>query len=349
MKAEADELNIIFPASSRGLKKKEEPGTETLKMYKTALTIRLFEEKVDWLFARGKLGGTTHLCIGQEAVAAGVMEALRPDDYIVSTHRGHGHLIARGADITRMFSELLGKREGYCKGRGGTQHLCVMELNFLGTNGITGGGLPIATGAGLSIKLSGDDRVAVCFFGEGASNQGTFHESLNMASAWDLPVVYVCENNMYAMSTRFTNVSRFDDVALRAASFGMPTVIVDGMDAVKVAENTKAMVDKVRRGSGPVLIEAKTYRFCGHSKSDARVYRSREQESEWREKDPLIRMERVLLEKISHGEIELVRRSVKSMIEDAYSAAERGADPDLKDAAEGVYAEKEDFLSKGDL
>jgi TPP-dependent pyruvate/acetoin dehydrogenase alpha subunit len=345
MKAQADEFDIFSTMSDLAGKVEEGQRFDILEMYRTALTIRLFEEKVDWLFARGKLGGTTHLCIGQEAVAVGVMQALRADDYIVSTHRGHGHLIARGAEIKKIFSELLGKREGYCKGRGGTQHLSVMELNFLGTNGITGGGLPIATGAGLSIKLSGEDRVAVCFFGEGASNQGTFHESLNMASAWDLPVVYVCENNMYAMSTRFTKVSRSDDVATRAAAFGIPSVIVDGMDAVKVAENAKTMVHKVREGTGPVLIEAKTYRFCGHSKSDARVYRSREQESEWKDKDPLIKMEATLLERISHGELEHVRRSVKSMIEDSYAEAERGADPDLKDATEGVYAEREDIIS----
>lgn len=344
MKAQADEFDIFSTMNDLDFRAGAEQKPDIGRMYRTALTIRLFEEKVDWLFARGKLGGTTHLCIGQEGVAVGVIEALRPEDYIVSTHRGHGHLIARGADITRIFAELLGKREGYCKGRGGTQHLSVMDLNFLGTNGITGGGLPIATGAGISIKLSGEQRVAVCFFGEGASNQGTFHESLNMASAWDLPVLYVCENNMYAMSTRFTRVSRFDDVALRAAAFGMPSVIVDGMDAVEVAEATGAMLRKIRNNEGPALIEAKTYRFCGHSKSDARVYRSREQEAEWKEKDPLQKLEAMLLEKISHGELEHLRRSVKSMIEDAYSNAERGKGPDQNDALEGVYAEKEDFI-----
>lgn len=344
MKAQAGDLGIFAETGCRTGKLEEGRGLDLLKMYRAALTIRLFEEKVDWLFARGKLGGTTHLCIGQEAVAVGVMEALRADDYIVSTHRGHGHLIARGADIARIFSELLGKREGYCKGRGGTQHLSVMELNFLGTNGITGGGLPIATGAGLSIKLSGEERVAVCFFGEGASNQGTFHESLNMASAWDLPVLYVCENNMYGMSTRFTDVSRFDDVALRAAAFGIPSVIVDGMDAVKVAENAGTMIRKMREEGGPALLEAKTYRFCGHSKSDARVYRSREQESEWKEKDPLGKLETALLKTVSHGELEHLRRSIKSTIEDAYAQAERGVDPDIKDAMEGVYAQREDII-----
>ena len=321
----------------------------TVDMYKKALTIRYFEEKVDWLFGRGKLGGTTHLCIGQEAVPVGVASVLRPDDYMVSTHRGHGHLIAKGGEPERMFAELLGKREGYCKGRGGTQHLCVMGLNFLGTNGITGGGIPIATGAGLSIKLSGDDRVAVCFFGEGASNQGTFHESLQMASVWKLPVVYVCENNMYAMSTWFAKISACDDVAARAGSYGIEAAIVDGMDALKVAELTGKMVEKVRGGSGPVLIEAKTYRFCGHSKSDPRTYRTREEEGMWKEKDPVRRLEAAVSGIITGAEIEALKRDVLAMIENAYEAAEKGSDPGPGAALEGVYAEREDFVPQGDI
>ncbi|MBI1911181.1 MAG: thiamine pyrophosphate-dependent dehydrogenase E1 component subunit alpha [Deltaproteobacteria bacterium] len=322
---------------------------DILEFYKKALTIRFFEEKVDWLFSRGLLGGTTHLCIGQEATAVGVVGALRQDDYIVSTHRGHGHLIAKGADITKIFSELLGKREGYCKGRGGTQHLCVMELNFLGTNGITGGGLPIAAGAALSIKLSGEDRIAVCFFGEGASNQGTFHESLNMASIWNLPILFVCENNMYAMSTRFSDISKFDDVALRAASFGIPSVIIDGMDAGRVFENTKKIAEKIRQGGGPALIEAKTYRFCGHSKSDARLYRTREEEAAWKQKDPLPKMELKLLEVISQGEIEVIKRSIKASVDDAYEVAVAGEDPGVEEALEGAYAQREDLLPQGNI
>lgn len=322
---------------------------DLINAYKKALTIRLFEEKVDWLFGRGKLGGTTHLCIGQEAIAVGIAEALTPDDYIVSTHRGHGHLIARGADITRIFAELLGKEDGYCKGRGGTQHLCVSELNFLGTNGITGGGIPIATGAGLSAKLSGEKRIAVCYFGEGASNQGTFHESLNMASVWNLPVLYVCENNLYAMSTKFTKVSRFDDVAIRAASYGIASVIIDGMDVTKVYETAKKMREKIIEGAGPVLIEAKTYRFCGHSKSDARMYRSREEEADWKTKDPIHRMELKLLDFISHGEIELIKRMIKASIEEAYLEAERRKDPQYSEDIKGVYAEKEDLVPQSHI
>lgn len=320
-----------------------------VEMYKKALTIRYFEEKVDWLFGRGKLGGTTHLCIGQEAVPVGVASALRADDYMVSTHRGHGHLIAKGGEPARIFAELLGKSEGYCKGRGGTQHLCVMGLNFLGTNGITGGGIPIATGAGLSIKLSGDDRVAVCFFGEGASNQGTFHESLNMASVWKLPVVYVCENNMYAMSTRFARISASDDVAARAGAYGIEAAIVDGMDALKVAELAGKVVGRVRAGGGPALIEAKTYRFCGHSKSDPRTYRTREEEEMWKGKDPIKRLAAAAAEFIPGSEIEGIKRGVLAMIEDAYDAAEKGSDSSTDAALDGVYAKREDIVPQGNI
>lgn len=325
----------------------EAGALSVVEMYKKALTIRYFEEKVDWLFGRGKLGGTTHLCIGQEAVSVGVASALRADDYMVSTHRGHGHLIAKGGEPERIFAELLGKSGGYCKGRGGTQHLCVMGLNFLGTNGITGGGIPIATGAGLSIKLSGDDRVAVCFFGEGASNQGTFHESLNMASVWKLPVLYVCENNMYAMSTRFAGISARDDVAERAGPYGIEAAIVDGMDALKVAELAGRVVERVRAGGGPALIEAKTYRFCGHSKSDPRAYRTREEEEMWKGKDPVKRLEEAAAELITGSGIEGIKRDVLAMIDDAYDAAEKGADHSTDAALEGVYAERKDIVPQG--
>lgn len=325
-----------------------EPCLDPIDAYRKALTIRYFEEKVDWLFGRGMLGGTTHLCIGQEAVAVGISAALEPEDYVVSNHRGHGHLIAKGADLVKMFAELLGKREGYCKGKGGTQHICAKDINFLGTNGITGGGIPIATGAGLSIKLSGEKRVSVCFFGEGASNQGIFHESLNMASVWNLPVVYVCENNLYAMSTRFSRSSRFEDVALRAASFGIPSAIVDGMDAAKVFESAKRVVDRVREGMGPALIEAKTYRFCGHSKSDPRAYRTKEEETLWKRKDPLILIEAMLQDRAKE-ELAGIRQAQQELVEQAFLEASTGTDLSAEEALEGVYAEKEGFVQERGL
>lgn len=318
-------------------------GLDVLEAYRAALEIRLFEEKVDWLFSRGLIGGTTHLCIGQEAVAVGVAAALRPEDYVVSNHRGHGHLIARGAELEKLFAELLGKRGGYCMGRGGTQHVCAPELNFLGTNGITGGGIPIATGAGLSIKLGGEGRISVCFFGDGASNQGVFHESLNMASVWGLPVLYVCENNMYGMSTSFASVSRFEDVALRAASFGMPSAIVDGMDAVKVHEAACRLSESVRSGA-PALLEAKTYRFCGHSKSDARAYRSRDEEAEWRRRDPLLLLEQEALRAGAGGELKQIRQESVAKVEEAYLAAAAGDEQSAAEAIKGAYAHGQDLI-----
>lgn len=323
--------------------------SDILSLYKKTLRIRYFEEKIDWLFSRGRLGGTTHLCIGQEAVAVGVDDALSPDDYVVSNHRGHGHLIARGADPARLFAELLGKPEGYCRGRGGTQHLSIANLNFLGTNGITGGGIPIATGAGLSIKLSGEERISVCFFGDGASNQGTFHESLNMASAWSLPVLYVCENNVYAMSTRFSKVSRLTDVSARASAYGMPSAVVDGMDAVKVSDAARMLAVRIRAGHGPALLEAKTYRYCGHSKSDARAYRSRDEEALWRRKDPVLLLEKQLSGLLSASDIETLRSRAVSEIEDAYQSAMLMREPGVHDAFEGVYADTESYVPQGNL
>lgn len=322
---------------------------EMLEYYRMALRIRCFEEKVDWLFSRGKLGGTAHLCIGQEASAVGVVSSLKKKDYIVSNHRGHGHLIARGGDLVRMFAELLGRVNGYCLGRGGTQHLSAPELNFLCTNGITGGGIPIAAGAALSIKLSREKRIAVCFFGDGASNQGSFHESLNMASVWLLPVLFVCENNMYAMSTRFSDVSKFDDVAIRAASYGMPSAIADGMDVEKVAEKTAKISAAVREGRGPALLEIKTYRFCGHSKSDPRTYRGRDEEDEWKAKDPITRMEAALLKTLPEDELKKIREDAMSEVQRAYEAAEKGPHPARKDALEGVYAKREGIVQEGRL
>jgi len=320
-----------------------------LGYYRTALTIRCFEEKVDWLFSRGMLGGTTHLCIGQEAVAAGVVSALAPDDYIVSTHRGHGHLLARGADPARVFAELLGLREGYCRGRGGTQHMSAADLNFLGTNGVTGGGIPIATGAGLSIRLRGEGRVSVCFFGDGASNTGAFYESLNMAALWDLPVLYVCENNLYGMSTPFREASRLHDVARKADAFGIRSMIVDGMDVMEVAEKAACAVESIREGSGPALIEAKTYRFCGHSKSDARAYRTREEEREWKAKDPIIAMESKLSAIMTAEELDSVREGIRRTIEDAFAAAQKGTAPGPGEAEEGVYAENDPLVQEGHI
>lgn len=282
------------------------------------ILIRYFEEKLDWLFSRDMLPGTAHLCIGQEAVAVGAMEAIEPTDFVISTHRGHGHILAKEADPKRLFCEIMGKEPGYCKGKGGTQHICALELGFLGTNGITGGGIPIATGVGMALKLQKRPEIVLCFFGDGASNQGTFHESLNMASIWKVPIVYICENNLYAMSTPVGQSMNIKDIAIRAASYGIPGEIVDGMNVVAVKDAVSVAVDRARKGKGATFIEAKTYRYCGHSKSDIRKYRTRKEEDQWKTKDPTVVLENILLKKgLPKKEIDKTKKEVKNLIEEA--------------------------------
>ena len=258
-----------------------------IEFYRQMLRIRLFEERVNKLFAAGHLYGTTHLYIGQEAVAVGVCSALKVDDQVSSTHRGHGHFLAKGGDMNRMMSELFGHETGYCQGRGGSQHMADMDIGFLGSNGITGGGIPIATGAALSAKLKNSQSVAVSFFGDGATNQGVFHESLNMASIWELPIIYVCENNLYGMSTPISSVAKVKDLAVRAKAYDMHAVIVDGCDVSAVFKATSEAVENARQGKGPTFLECKTYRWLGHSKSDPRKYRHRDEEASWRKCCPI--------------------------------------------------------------
>ena len=258
-------------------------STTTLtEWYRRMLLIRAFEQALDDLFTRGLIGGTSHFCIGQEGCAVGVTGAVRPDDVLVSNHRGHGHLLARGLDPVRVMAELLGRRTGYCGGRGGSQHMCAMDMHFLGTNGITGGGLPVAAGAALALKHRGADDIVVAFLGDGATNQGTFHETLNMASLWQLPVLFVCENNRYAMSMPVDRSMAVPCVAARAAAYAMPGEQADGMDVLAVHEQAAALAAQVRGGAGPALLELHTYRFCGHSKNDSCCYRTREEEECWR-------------------------------------------------------------------
>lgn len=266
------------------------PDTEALaelrlRQLELMLKIRFFEERLEHLVSRGDIGGTCHVCIGQEAVAVGVLDQVGVNDKVVSSHRGHGHLIAKGGDLTRIFAEFMGRKGGYCMGRGGTQHLCAASIGFYGTNGITGGNIPVAAGLALAAKKDGDGSVAVSFFGDGAVNQGTFHETLNMAVIWKLPVVFVCENNLYAMSTHIGRVSNTQDLAKRAEPYGMPALIADGCDIADIEAKAKQAVDHARAGRGPFFLEAKTYRHRGHSKSDNRAYRSKEEEQNWLEKD----------------------------------------------------------------
>lgn len=280
-----------------------------LSWYQQMWDIRVFEETVSDLLGQNLIRGASHLSAGQEAVAVGVMAALAPQDLITSTHRGHGHCYARGMvpsqqaakdrqdHLNRMLAEVCGKETGYCRGRGGSMHIADVDGGNLGATGIVGGNLPIAVGAALASQLLGKGQVVVSFFGDGAVNEGVFHESLNLASIWRLPVVFVCENNLYAMSVPWSYASSVPNAADRAASYQMPGLIVDGMDVEAVYEAAKQAIDRARRGEGPSLIEAKTYRWYGHSRSDPRAYRSREEERQWKERDPIITLRTKLLDR----------------------------------------------------
>jgi 2-oxoisovalerate dehydrogenase E1 component len=272
---------------------------ELMTYLRQMLEIRALENNIANLLSKAVLKGASHLYAGQEAVAVGAVAALEDNDLITSTHRGHGHAHAHGdryaktpedkqEHYNKMMAEVLGKSGGYCKGKGGSMHIADVEHGNLGATGIVGGNLPVAVGAALTQKLQGTDRVVVCFFGDGAANEGTFHESLNMASTWDLPVIFVCENNMYGMSVPWAKVTKLPDVASRASAYGIPGVVVDGMDILAVRGVVAKAVERARHSEGPTLIEAKTYRYYGHSHSDPRTYRTREEEAEWKKRDPIV-------------------------------------------------------------
>ena len=306
------------------------------KMYE----IRLFEETVDDLFARGLVHGTMHLSIGQEASAVGSVFALRDEDYILSTHRGHGHCIAKGADIKLMMAEFLGKETGYCRGRGGSMHIADMEGRNLGANGVVGGGIPLAVGVGLSLKMRQTDEIVMGFFGDGAANQGAFHEALNMAAIWTLPVVYVCENNQYGMSMSTNRAFKIERIAQRADGYGMVGVTVDGNDVLEVHEAAAKAVDRARSGEGPTLLECVTYRWKGHSKSDQERYRTKDEIEAWKRRDPIklfrerLVTEGLITDKEAAGVEEQASRTIAEAVEFAMSSAE----PDLDTILEGVYA-----------
>jgi pyruvate dehydrogenase E1 component alpha subunit len=308
----------------------------------TMWTIRRFEEAVDEMFARGLLYGTMHLSIGQEASATGACLALRDDDVITSTHRGHGHCIAKGADLGRMMAELLARDSGYCRGRGGSMHIADVSKGNLGANGIVAGGIPIAVGAGLALKLQGTDKVALSFFGDGATSEGAFHESVNLAAIWDLPVVFVCENNHYGMSMSVEEVSRLERVADRAAGYAIPGGTVDGNDVQEVYEAVAQAVAHARAGQGPTLIEAVTYRWKGHSKSDQNLYRTREEIESWRQRDPIDRFEQAVLEAgtLDQGEVQKLRDQARDAVRDAVRTGQAGP-PSSSDLLGAVYAPSE--------
>jgi pyruvate dehydrogenase E1 component alpha subunit len=308
-------------------------------LYKMML-IRGFEEKVEELFSLNLIHGSTHLYIGQEATAVGACKALNKDDYITSTHRGHGHCIAKGGDVKYMMAELLGRKTGYCKGKGGSMHIADINIGILGANGVVGGGIPIATGAGLSIKMKGTKQVVICFFGDGAVNQGSFHESLNLASIWNLPVIYIIENNLYGMSMAVNKAVKIDRLADRAKAYNIPGIVMDGNDVIAVYDAVSEAVEKVRNGEGPILIESLTYRWRGHSRSDARAYRTREEEAEWREKCPIKRFKERLISEglLTEEEFKELQKKVDDDLNNAVEFAKASPFPDPEDLLTDVYA-----------
>ncbi|HOK17997.1 MAG TPA: pyruvate dehydrogenase (acetyl-transferring) E1 component subunit alpha [Caldisericia bacterium] len=326
----------------------EIPKETLLTMYERMVRIRKFEEKASELFAQAKLPGFIHLYIGQEASGVGVCAALRDDDYITSTHRGHGNVIAKGGEPKYMMAELYGKITGYCKGKGGSMHIADAEKGILGANGIVGAGLPIATGAALSIKLRKSDQVVVCFFGDGASNQGTFHESINMGSLWKLPVVYVCENNQYGEFTSQKRHQVITDISQRATAYGIPGVTVDGMDVLAVYEAAVEAVKRAREGNGPTLLETKTYRFHGHFEGDPQLYRDKAEVEEWMRKDPIPRFEKQLLDNnvVTEEELKAIQNRIQQEIDDAVKFAEESPYPEDNEAVKDIYT---DLVEEGRL
>ena len=310
------------------------------EMLRQMYSIRSFEEMAEQLYAMGKIHGTMHLSIGMEASAVGAIAALRPDDLILSTHRGHGHCIAKGADLNRMMAEFIGKETGYCRGRGGSMHIADIEGGNLGANGVVAGGVPIAVGVGLSLKMQKRDQIILCFFGDGAANLGPFHEALNMAAIWTLPVVYVCENNQYAMSFHVRKAFAIERISDRAAAYGMPGVTVDGNDMLAVYEAVSEGVERARAGQGPSLIENVTYRWRGHSRSDVNRYRTKEEIESWQQKGPIKRFSKYMLEEgiLTEEEIDRIKEEAYAAIDSAVEFSEASPDPDLETIEEGVYA-----------
>jgi pyruvate dehydrogenase E1 component alpha subunit len=314
------------------------------EMYYRMRRIRRFEETAEELYKRGVVVGLLHLYIGEEAVATGVCLALQDDDYITSTHRGHGHLIAKGGDVNRLLAELCGRVGGYCRGKGGSMHAADLSLGILGANGIVGGGFGIATGAALSAKKRSSGQVTVCFFGDGAANQGIFMEVLNMAALWKLPVVYVCENNHFGEYTRFDEATvSSQPIGARAAAFGLPTALVDGNDVIAVYQAAKEAVDRARAGAGPGFIEARTYRLRGHHMGDVgfgRRYRTKEELEERTQQEPVGRFRAWLLENsaLSEAEIGEIEAKVEAEMQAATDYVNQSPVPDLSEITEHVYA-----------
>jgi TPP-dependent pyruvate/acetoin dehydrogenase alpha subunit len=313
---------------------------KAIQMFERMVRIRLFDEKGLELAMKGILPGHLHPSIGQEAVSVGACAALRDDDYMISTHRGHGDIIAKGASTDKMMAELLAKRGGYCKGKGGSLHIADLDLGILGATGIVGGGLPIADGAALACQLKGTDQVSLCFFGDGASDTGSFHEALNMAAVWSLPVIFVCHNNLYAMSTPQRDHQKIRNISIRSEGYGMPGMTVDGNDVFVVYKAASTAVERARSGAGPTLIECKTYRFLGHYTGDpSGSYRTKQEVDEWKKRDPIVvyRAKLFAMGLANEDELIEIEQKVAKEIEEAVVFAQNSPDPTPGEAFEDIY------------
>lgn len=308
-------------------------------LYRQMLLIRRFEEKCNELFLQGRIPSTLHLYAGQEAVAVGVCSLLRTDDYITSTHRPHGHALAKGVSTRSIMAELFAKETGCCRGKGGSMHVGDIRVGMLPAIAIVGGGASIATGIALSAKMRGTDGVAVCFMGDGGANEGAVHEAMNMAAIWKLPVIFVVENNLYAVSTPVDYSFAIKDIADRAGAYGFPGVVADGMDVLAVREVAEAAIERARTKQGPTLVECKTYRFVGHSRSDARNYRSREEENVWLQRDPITRLGDMLAAQgaVTREDLNAVQDDVDAEIQDSIEFAETSPAPEPEETLQDVF------------
>jgi len=311
-----------------------------VQMYRKMLEIRHFEEKVYYLFVQGILPGTVHLYTGQEAVAVGVCSNLRKDDFVTSTHRPHGHFIAKGGTLRQLMAELYAKKTGCSKGKGGSMHLCDFEVGMPPSIAIVAAAVPVASGMGLAFKMKRTDQVVACFFGDGASNEGAWHEGLNVAAIWKLPVIFVCENNVYAASTRTSTMMLVKNVADRASAYGIPGMVIDGNDVLAVYNTLHDAVTRARAGLGPTLVECLTYRHSGHSRGDPAPYRPKHEVDEWLKKDPITRFRKKLVELhiLTESEVEEVEKRVLSEVDEAVSFAERSPSPNPEEALQDVFA-----------
>lgn len=314
---------------------------ELLLMLERMIQIRLFEEMVLKLSKENYVRGSTHLYIGEEAIAVGALTQLRREDYVLSTHRGHGHCIGKGADMRKMMCELLGRANGYSHGKGGSMHIADFHLNILGANGIVGGGLPLSLGPAVASQLRQEDTVTICFFGDGASHIGSFHESLNLAGVWKLPLIFICENNQYGIGTKFCNASASESVAVRAQAYGMPGISVDGTDVLAVRSAVEEAVARARAGKGPTLIECIAYRWTGHYAGDPATYRPQEEVIEWKKKDPIKILEAYLLNHAHAAPEDLaaMHRRLEAEMEEIVQFAKDSPLPDPAELTTNIFVE----------